>query len=90
MLESPSTMVRRRRLDTDNSKRLPMQDDEEECKQLFAALQDVSLKDIMIDPLGIPLLQTDNNVDGVEAMEKILIDILSFVQKHLHSQVQFG
>ena len=90
MLESPSTMVRRRRLDTDNSKRLPMQDEEKECNQLFVALQDNNMKDIMLDPLQIPLLQIDNNVDGSEAMEKILMDILSFVQKHLHSQVQFG
>ena len=90
MLESPSTMVRRRRQDTDNSKRLPMQDEEKECNQLFVALQDNNMKDIMLDPLQIPLLQIDNNVDGSEAMEKILMDILSFVQKHLHSQVQFG
>ena len=88
MLTSPSTMVRRREIDTDNRKRLPMQDDEKECHQLYIALQDsINLKKDMLDPLGIPLLQVNNDVDGDEAMEKILVDVLSFVQKRLHHQV---
>jgi hypothetical protein len=33
------------------------------------------------------LLQVDNDDDGDDAMEKVLKYILSFVQKHLHSQV---
>ena len=81
-------MVRRREIDTDNRKRLPMQDDEKECHQLYIAIQDsINLKKDMLDPLGIPLLQVNNDVDGDEAMEKILMDILSFVQKRLHHQV---
>lgn len=88
MLASPSTMVRRREIDTDNRKRLPMQDDEKECHQLYIALQDdINLKKDMLDPLGIPLLQVDNNVDGDDAMEKISMDVLAFVQKHFHRQV---
>jgi thymidylate kinase len=39
MLASSSTMVRRREVDTDNRKRLPMLDDENECRQLYIALQ---------------------------------------------------
>ena len=84
---SPSTMIRRRALDTGNSKRLPMQDEEKECNQLFLALQDSNLNDVMLDSFGIPLLQIDNDDDGGEAMEKILLDVLSFVQTHLHRQV---
>ncbi len=81
-------MVRRREIDTDNRKRLPMQDDEKECHQLYIALQDdINLKKDMLDPLGIPLLQVDNNVDGDDAMEKISMDVLAFVQKHFHRQV---
>eukprot|EP00986_Skeletonema_menzelii_P014829 scaffold10375_cov123-Skeletonema_menzelii.AAC.1 len=87
MLASPSTMVRRREVDVDNTNRLPMQDDEKECNQLFIALQDNNLKGIMLEPLGIPVLQVDNSADGGKAMEKVLIDILTFVQKHFHSQV---
>jgi hypothetical protein len=89
MLASPSTMVRRREVDTGNRKRLPMQDDEEECHQLYTALQDSNLKNTL-DPLGIPLLEVDNSSDGDEAMEKTLMHVLSFVQKHLHRQVQFA
>jgi hypothetical protein len=87
MVASSSTMVRRRTLDTDNSKRLPMQDEEKECNQLFLDLQDSNLKDVMLDLLGIPLLKIDNDDDGSEAMEKILLDVLSFVQTRLHRQV---
>jgi thymidylate kinase len=87
MLASPSTMVRRREIDTDNRKRLPMQDEEKECNQLHIALQDDNLKKDMLDPLGLPLLQVDNSVDGDEAMEKVLMNVLSFVHKHLHCQV---
>ena len=77
-----------REIDTDNRKRLPMQDDEKECHQLYIALQDsINLKKDMLDPLGIPLLQVNNDVDGDEAMEKILVDVLSFVQMRLHHQV---
>ena len=86
MLASPSTMVRRREINAGNRKRLPMQDEEKECNQLYYALQDNNLKD-MLDPLGVPFLQIDNNVDGDEAMEKILIDVLSFVEQHFHRQV---
>lgn len=87
MVASPSTMVRRRTLDTDNSKRLPMQDEVKECNQLFLALQDSNLKDVMLHSLGIPFLEIDNDGDGREEMEKILLDVLSFVQTHLHRQV---
>eukprot|EP00984_Skeletonema_dohrnii_P020948 scaffold10353_cov122-Skeletonema_dohrnii-CCMP3373.AAC.2 len=77
-----------REIDTDNRKRLPMQDDEKECHQLYTALQDnINLKKDMLDPLGIPLLQVNNDVDGDEAMEKILVNVLSFIQKRLHHQV---
>ncbi len=87
MLSSPSTMVRRREADADNSRRLPMRDDEQECNQLFIALQNNKLKETLLDPPGIPFLQIDNNTDGGEAMGKVLCACLSFVQAHLHNQV---
>ena len=89
MLKSPSTMVQRREVDSDNKKRLPMKDDEQECNQLYNALQENDLKEDILDQLGIPLVRKDNDDDGEDAMEKALIDTLAFVQKHLR-QVQKG
>ncbi len=80
-------MVQRREADADNSKRLPMQDDEQEYNQLFIALEDYKLKETLLDPPGIPFLQIDNKADGGEAMKKVLFACLSFLQTHLHNQV---
>jgi len=86
-LSSHSVMVRRRENDGRNKDRLPMEDDDKECQELYAALQhdmDILLKNV-VEALSLPFLRIHNDNDGEEAINRILCEILSFVEKYKHS-----
>jgi ABC-type oligopeptide transport system ATPase subunit len=87
-LETPSIMVRRRKQHAKMRERLPMENEEEECKELHQALQGEHTSfHIVARELGIPLLQISNGHDGKDAIEETLRAILSFMQQHYHRQV---
>jgi hypothetical protein len=79
---SPEDSVRRRRTNTENAQRSPMEDECDECIQLHRALG-VDLEEYLIsvkNELGIPLLivenSTDDDVDGTSRR------IVYFINQH--------
>ncbi|KAL7532921.1 hypothetical protein ACHAXR_004929 [Thalassiosira sp. AJA248-18] len=85
-LASSSIIVQRRKEDATMRERLPMQDEEKECQDLHQLLQrdnDDSLEDL-VGSLDIPCLRIDNGRDGKEAMNEVLLEILSFVEQNCH------
>ena len=88
-LDSSSATVRRREQYSTVRMRLPMQDEEEECLNLYQALQVDNgefVKDVA-ESIGLPVLQIDNRKDGREAMNDVLGEILLFVQQNYYRRV---
>ncbi|KAL7461480.1 hypothetical protein ACHAXS_001910 [Conticribra weissflogii] len=86
-LNSHSAMVRRRKNEGKTKKRVPMEDDVKECRELHEALQldmDVLLKNIL-DSLGLPFLRIHNDIDGDEAMQRVLCEAMTFAEKYISS-----
>eukprot|EP00178_Gracilaria_changii_P025361 TRINITY_DN78159_c0_g1_i1.p1 TRINITY_DN78159_c0_g1~~TRINITY_DN78159_c0_g1_i1.p1 ORF type:complete len:738 (-),score=80.57 TRINITY_DN78159_c0_g1_i1:459-2672(-) len=77
------TSLRRRKIE-ENSKRIPMKSERDECAELYEALdvQGLKLLSKCADP-SIPVLQVDNSEDGEQAIEESLRQIVQFVNANL-------
>lgn len=62
--------------------RLPMEDEEKECRDLFDTLQELDEYD------GVPCLVVDNATDGDDAIREVLKSCASFIKRYSFLRVK--
>ncbi len=84
ILDSSDIVMRRREICNDARARLPLADEEKECRDMFQVLQS---DQALVESFGIPVLNIDNGTDGKDALNHTLRSILSFIQQHSHKRI---
>ncbi len=87
-LDSATKIMERRKMYASARQRLPFQDEEEECKNVYVSLQNKAFYKNISKSCEIPCLLVDNSFDGQEAMNQTIKKILLFIHRQMYRRVQ--